>query len=333
MDKHIVISFKTVLYTVIFICVFYVLYNIREILFLLLLALLTVLSLEHLVRFFMRQTVLNKKLSRNVAVLLAYTLVILSILIVITIGFPPVIVQAQKLLISITAFSQEVPINDKVSQVELKQFVPNVTTLSEKLVSLTYTFLSNIISIFGVLILSIYMSIDWENIKKRFCALFHDELKSEVEETITDIELTMGHWIKGQITLMFAVGLASLIGLLILDIDYPLALALISGLMEIVPALGPLISMVLAAIIGFSISVPKGLAVIGLFIIVQQLENNFLVPKIMHKVSGFSSLVILIALLIGSSLFGVIGALVAIPLMMIGVIIFKRVTKFSHPIN
>lgn len=333
MNKQIVIPFKTILFTALFIFSLYVFYKIKTILFLLLLSVLIVLSVEQLIKFFMKQTLLNKPISRNVAVIVTYTLVIVSILVVLTIGLPPVVTQAQKLFVNISSISKDVPANSKVSKLDLNQLVPNISTLSQNLVSTTYSLVSNLLAIFGVAFIALYTSLDWENIKSKFYSLFHDELQKEIKETITEIETTMGHWIKGQIVLMCAVGLASFVGLLILDIDYPLALGLIAGLMEIVPALGPLISMVLAAIVGFSISLPKGLAVIGLFLLVQQLENNFLVPKIMHKVSGFSSLVILIAILVGSSLLGIVGALVAIPIMMISVIIFRRVINFTQPIN
>jgi len=140
-----------------------------------------------------------------------------------------------------------------------------------------------------------------------------------------EVERNVGQWLKGQLLLMLVVGLASFIGLLLLDIRYPLALAMVAGLLEIVPMIGPVLSAVVAAIIGFSETPVKGVGVIALFLIIQQLENNLLVPKIMQKVSGFSPLIILLALLIGSEFFGVVGAIVAVPTTMIISIILKRV--------
>ena len=119
-------------------------------------------------------------------------------------------------------------------------------------------------------------------------------------------------------------GCVCFLGLFILGIDYPLALGLIAGLLEFVPMIGPIISAVLAGVVGFSMSPIKGLGVIVLFTIIQQLENNLLVPKVMQRVSGFSPIAILLAILIGAEFFGVIGTVLAVPVMMITFLLIKR---------
>ena len=146
---------------------------------------------------------------------------------------------------------------------------------------------------------------------------------------VEEVETNVGHWVKGQLVLMLVIGVLSFFGLWALGVDYPLALALIAGLLEAVPILGPVISAVLASVIGFSQDPIIGLAVLGFFTILQQLENNILVPKIMQRVSGFSPLVILIALIVGSNFFGVMGAIVAIPITMILVIVVKSVLRHT----
>ncbi len=85
----------------------------------------------------------------------------------------------------------------------------------------------------------------------------------------------------------------------------------------------------LAGVIGFSDSPVKGLAVLVLFFIIQQSENNLLVPKVMQRVSGFSPLVILIALLIGSEFFGIVGAILSVPVTMISVIVVKKILLYT----
>ena len=128
---------------------------------------------------------------------------------------------------------------------------------------------------------------------------------------------------------MCIVGSMSFIGLILLGIDYPLALGLIAGLLEAVPMIGPFIALVVAAIIGFSMAPVKGLAVILLFAFIQQIENNLIVPKVMQRVSGFSPLIILLALLTGGTLFGFVGILLAIPTTITLVVVLKRILKFS----
>ena len=174
------------------------------------------------------------------------------------------------------------------------------------------------------------MSLDWENIKRRFYSLFTGKTKDEMESLIEEVEANIGHWVKGQLSLMIVVGIASFLGLMLLGVNYPLALGLVAGLFEIVPVLGPVLTAVLAAAVGFAESPIKGFAAVGLFILIQQLENNFLVPKVMQKVSGFSPLVILLALLIGSNFFGIVGAVIAIPITMVLVVIVKHFLRYSN---
>lgn len=329
MDKEIVISIKTVIFTFLLILGLYILYLIRPIIILLVISSIVVISMEHPIEYMKKITFMNRPLSRSVAVLSSYFLLILGIIVIFTIGVPPVITQAQKLISNLTNLTTEIPGATDL-KVSIKDVLPDVANVSKNVFSTTFSILSSVAGLFSVLIISIYMSLDWENIKFRLFSLFRGKIRNEIESTVEEIEVSIGHWVKGQLALMGIIGAISFVGLVILQVDYPLALSLIAGLLEIVPVLGPVIALLLAGIVGFSDSVAKGLAVAGLFTLIQQVENNFLVPKVMHKVSGFSPLVILIALLIGSTLLGVIGALIAVPVTMILVIIFKHVSRYSE---
>jgi predicted PurR-regulated permease PerM len=128
---------------------------------------------------------------------------------------------------------------------------------------------------------------------------------------------------------MLVVGLLSYIGLVILDVDYPLALGIISGLFEVVPMIGPIMSAIVASFVALSISPASSFGVIVLFIVIQQFENNLLVPKIMQKVSGFSPIVIILALMIGGQLFGILGAILAAPSAMVLAVLIKRYLNYS----
>ena len=334
MDKEIVVSIKTVLFTVALFVVLFIVVKLGPILALLLIAALFVLALEPSVQFLMRQTLFDRPIPRAIAVPVAFTLAVIVILLVLTVGLPPVITQAQRLIANLLSASGRIPGLETTSIAKVFELVstvaPNFSELSGNVVAVTVSFFSNILTVVSVLIIALYMSMDWENIKHRFFNALPVDAQPEVKNVLAEIEVSVGHWFRGQITLMVIVGFASFIGLLVLGIDYPLALGLISGLLEIVPMLGPLVSAVLAAVVGFSISPLKGLAAVALFILIQQVENNILVPKVMQKVSGFSPLVILLALLVGSNFFGVVGAIVAVPVTMILFIVIKHLIAHSY---
>ena len=115
---------------------------------------------------------------------------------------------------------------------------------------------------------------------------------------------------------MVIIGVATWIGLTLLRIEFALPLAVLAGLLEIIAIIGPIVAAVPAIIIAlvqFGSPVPA-LGVAALYILIQQLENNLIVPKLMEKAVGVHPLVIILALLIGGSLFGIIGAALAVPI-------------------
>ncbi|HSX39858.1 MAG TPA: AI-2E family transporter [Candidatus Saccharimonadales bacterium] len=328
MDKQFVISVKTILIAFLMVLGAYIIYRLGGILSILLISVIIVIGMEPLVKFFMKKTLLNKYLSRSFSVILAYILLILALLIMFTIGLPPVIIQVEKLLSNLGVLIQN--LSDKYGvNVSVNNLIPQFSQLSGGVLTITYNIVSNITTVLSILILSIYMSLDWENIKEKFVSLFPDNMETTVLEIFNDIEVSVGNWIKGQLFLMLAIGVASFVGLVLIHVNYPLALGIVAGLLEIVPILGPIMSGALAGVIGFSDSPVKGLAVLVLFFIIQQSENNLLVPKVMQRVSGFSPLVILIALLIGSEFFGIVGAILSVPVTMISVIVVKKILLYT----
>lgn len=322
MNKQISISIKTILFTLFMILLGYIVYRLGDIFLLLLLSLLTVISIEPLVVWITKQKLFNNYISRPFAVVISYAFVIFILMAVFTIGIPPVIAQLRKLLLALSSYISEFDLNGGLENYVTELF-KQINSLSAGLITTTLTIFQLITALLSLIVISIYLSLDWINIKNRLFEIVPNKYSKKTKEVFNEIENTIGIWIKGQVFLMISVGFISLLGLLILDIDYPLALALISGLLEFIPFIGPVVSAVLAGIVGFSISPIKGISVVILFSLIQQLENNLLVPKIMQRVSGFSPIVILLSILIGSEFFGVLGAIVAVPTMMIAYIFFK----------
>jgi predicted PurR-regulated permease PerM len=326
MDKQIVISVKTVFVTILMILGVYVLYRLGAVIGILILATLLVFALEPFVKKITKITFMNRPISRSFAVIFSYILLILALVFIATVGIPPVISQLEKMLTSLSSMSSIINLGNNLT-FSLSDFLPQASKFSSGVLSVTISLFFNFTTLVSLLILSLYISLDWVNIKKQFVSLFPDDQEDAVEDTLDDIETNVGYWVKGELTLMLSVGLACFVGLQILGVKYTLALGIVSGVLEVVPILGPVLSAILAAVIAFADAPVKGLFVIALYIIVQQLENNILVPKIMQKVSGFSPLVILLALLVGSEFFGIIGAIIAVPATIVIGVILKRILR------
>ncbi len=113
---------------------------------------------------------------------------------------------------------------------------------------------------------------------------------------------------------MAIIGLMTYLGLQLLGIPYALPLAVIAGLLEAVPNLGPTIAAIPAILIGLTVSPYVGLGALILSIVIQQLENNLIVPKIMESATGTEPLVTILVLLVGFTLGGVTGAILSMPI-------------------
>jgi predicted PurR-regulated permease PerM len=152
-----------------------------------------------------------------------------------------------------------------------------------------------------------------DSIKRTTRSLVPKRYQDFVVQLINKIQRKIGKWLKGQLILSLIIGVLSYLGLLILGVKFALVLALIAAIGEFIPYIGPVISAIPAIFLAFVQSPIKALFVLILFIVIQQLENHLLVPKIMQKAVGLNPIISVVALLIGFEVGGVIGAVLAIP--------------------
>lgn len=174
-------------------------------------------------------------------------------------------------------------------------------------------FIGGIATLFIVLVLAFYMVAEEDAARKYFRTIAPVEYQPYLSQLFTRMQKRIGAWLRGQIILGLLVGSAVFIGLVLLDVKYALLLAIIAGCLEVVPYVGPLLSVIPAAIIGFAQDPITGLLVLAVYFIVQQLENNLFVPKVMQKVTGLSPVVSIIALMVGIKFGGLAGAVLSIP--------------------
>jgi len=195
-----------------------------------------------------------------------------------------------------------------------------LNAFSDTLVSGTIPLTSVIGSLFGniflaitVLMISFYLTVGQDGIERFLVAV----LPTAYEESAIDLYLKtrkkIGQWLKGQMLLSLVIGLLTFIGLYFLDVKYALLLALLAGVFELIPFVGPVFSGGIAVLIGLSTSFNLALYVLILFVIIQQLENNLLVPIVMKYTTNLNPAAILISILIGGTVFGFTGLVLAVP--------------------
>lgn len=168
-------------------------------------------------------------------------------------------------------------------------------------------------SIVAILFMIIYMLIDGERLRNTFLLLYPAEQRSGKRKMVRRISRRMSSWLSGQLLLASIVGGATFVGLVALRIPYALPLAILAAVGEMVPVIGPIIGAIPAVIVALFQSDWQFWSVIILAILIQQFENYLLVPRLMGKKVRISPLAVFIAFLIGGSLLGIIGAIMALP--------------------
>jgi predicted PurR-regulated permease PerM len=138
--------------------------------------------------------------------------------------------------------------------------------------------------------------------------------RESISELISAMETKVGFYIAGQSVLCLVIGIMALVAYLLIGLPNALVLALVAGVMEAVPMIGPLLGAIPAAVIALSIAPSKLVWVIVATLVIQQIENSVLVPRVMRKAVGVNPFVSLLAIFAFSSLFGIAGALMAIPI-------------------
>jgi predicted PurR-regulated permease PerM len=151
--------------------------------------------------------------------------------------------------------------------------------------------------------------------------------RASVVEIWNESERKIGAFVRGLVILSFIIGVLSAVGYVAIGLPYGLTIAVIAGLLEAIPYVGPIITIVLAALVGLTVSQNMALLAIGIALIIQLLENSIVVPRVMDKAVGVSPVVTLLALAVFSDLFGLLGALLAVPLAAVFQVLLDRLMR------
>jgi len=165
-----------------------------------------------------------------------------------------------------------------------------------------------------ILLLAFHWTLDGPRTIQSLLLLVPKGQRESISELISAMETKVGFYIAGQGVLCLAIGIMALVAYLIIGLPNALVLALVAGVLEAVPMIGPLLGAIPAAVIALSIAPSKLVWVIVATLVIQQMENSVLVPRVMRKAVGVNPFVSLLAIFAFSSLFGIAGALMAIPL-------------------
>jgi predicted PurR-regulated permease PerM len=156
--------------------------------------------------------------------------------------------------------------------------------------------------------------------------------RAGIRDAWNEIEARLGLWVRGQLILMATIGVATGIAYSVLGLPAALLLALIAALTEVIPIVGPLIGAVPAVLVATTISPETVILTLGIYVLLQLIEGNVLVPIIMRNSVGLSPFLVLLSLLLGGAVAGVLGAIVAVPIVAGITVVLDRLQDRETPV-
>jgi predicted PurR-regulated permease PerM len=309
MNTKIDISIKTILFAFALFAGLWLLLQIQDIIFLLFIAFLLMTALQPLV------VILERiRVPRVVGILFIYTVVFGFFGASLVGAVPALIIQSTKLVQELPSFAARVL---PYWNIDVSTISQQIAPIGESVLKVTLGIFSNIVTIMTVLAFTFYFLLARQNAKDILKGFIGEGAADEVLIVLRSVEQRLGSWVRGELLLMMIVGLLSYVGLTLLHVEFALPLAILAGLLELIPMIGPVVSAIPAILVALSASPLLALSVVALYVVVQQIENNILVPIVMKKSVGFPPIVTILALMIGGRLAGITGAVISIPVALV----------------
>lgn len=322
LDRKVVfdVTYTTFLRAVLIVLLLMFLFAVKDILLLIFVAIVIASGLDPVIDWLQK-----KRIPRGISSLFLFLILLGLITLIVYLLVPPLIEQTRQLIEVLPGYFQTV--FEKVSEFtgysqeqSLDKAKEIFASLEDKIggaASSVYGWISGlfggILSVVMIFVLSFYFIVEEGSFKKFIRSIVPFRHRPYVEDLVGRMQLQVGKWLRGQLLLGVIIGVVIYIGLSLMGVKYALVLALVAGLLEVVPYIGPVISAIPAVLIASAQSPLLALFVVILYFLVQQLENHILVPKIMQKVVGLNPLVIILVILVAVKLAGILGAIVAVP--------------------
>lgn len=312
MNRKVEISQKTIVFTVGFLILLWFLFFIRDILLLFFVSVLITVILNPTVK-----KLHKRRIPKSASVLIVYFGAIALFILGVAGILPPVVDQTASFIANIDIYLEQIGISDFVLGNINTYFLSQLGNLPNQVVQFSVGLFSNLIEIITVLIFAFYLLVTRDKLDEQIAAFLGKDNSSKISNFLDRLELELGGWARAQLVLMLLIFISSYIGLTLVGAPYALPLALLAGILEVVPYIGPIIAAIPAVIIGFGVSPVMGIAIIALYFLVQQVEAYVFVPKVLEKSVGVNPVVTLLAIAIGFRMAGITGIFISVPVLIV----------------
>lgn len=306
---------------IIFLAVFILIYQLKEILLIIFVSYIIVAALNPIVEYLRR-----KRVPKTIAILITFFTTLLFFTVLIAPLVPFLASQIQQLTKSFPLYLHTAAQAIGV-QLEMGEIGRIVTPqqLGQNAFALAGGVFGGFFAVVTTIAISFYLLLSYEKAKSGVANLFAQKHRKKAINIIDQINEKLGAWLQGQFLLSLSIGLLTWITLTLLQMPFALPLAVLAGLFEIVPSIGPIISAVPAVVVALTISPNMAFVIIAAYIFIQLVENHLLVPRIMQRAVGLNPVAVIVGVVVGDRLLGIPGALLSVPFISLLVLIFKNI--------
>lgn len=315
------ISNSTILRVFVAVVLFFLLYQLRDVIVLVLFSVVLASAMEPAIRWFQ-----NHRVPRILAALIIFVAALAVVAFAVYLVVPLLAEDFAGFTLSYPGFERQVlrgfenigniPFVDFIRENArnlLSQPQQYIAGFSGGVFSFTTDFFGGIFSFVIVVVISFYLAARDKGIEDFIQLVVPLRYEAYALDLWARSQKKMGQWLRGQLLLGALVGALIYLGLTLLQIKYALVFAFITAILELVPIVGPILAAIPATLIAFIQSPFLALMVIILYVVVQQLESHLIVPIVMKSTIGISPIIVIISLLVGAKLAGIFGLLLAVP--------------------
>jgi predicted PurR-regulated permease PerM len=329
-DKIIQISSGTIIKALLIALAFVVFYYLRDIVLVVLLAVIIASAVEPGTQWFLR-----RRVPRILAVLFMYFVAVMILVMAFYFLFLPLLNQSAAFLSTLPGYLGELQVWNPLQNTQffasnsaiqgfsqtfsLSQIVENINTtvsnFSQGFFSTASTAFGGILSFLLVIVLSFYLSVESDGVSSFLRIITPAQSEKYILGLWKRSQHKIGLWMQGQIVLAIIIAMLVFLGLTLLRIDNALLLAVLAGMFEIIPLFGPILASIPAVTLALVTNgMSSALLIVGLYIIIHQFENQLIYPLVVRKIVGVPPIISILALIVGYKLAGFVGLLISVPL-------------------
>jgi predicted PurR-regulated permease PerM len=265
---------------------------------------------------------------RGAAILLVYGLFLLIVIALVLVVLPAAIAQLGRTLEALPPFFERLrdwastlrpaalsaAVTGVVEAAARTFRAPDLTANGQAVVQVGATVAGGIMSLLTLLTVVYFWLTERARLQRYVLAFLPQHRRATARDVWNQAETRLGMWVRGQLILMSALGIGTGVAYTLLGVPGAILLGLISALAEGIPIVGPLLGAIPAVVVAATVSPQRALAVAGIYVVLQFIEGNILVPLVMRNTVGISPFLVIFSVLAGAAAGGLIGALLAVPI-------------------